>query len=291
MMEQTSLETLAARLAAVEERLATAEQARQGTERRLRWWKGVAGFLFLCGLLLCVPHLGQAQGGTVEQRLAVVEGKLARVFVVNGGNDIIISGANLNLINGGGSTQTTNGLGNLILGYNEARGGGADFRTGSHNLVIGQQGNYTSFGGIIGGYQNTIAGPFAHALTGFGNGALSFYSCISTGNRNNATGNYAAILGGEINVASGEKACVSAGFNNTASGKLSSVSGGDLNTASGTSSSVIAGFRNTASGPWSSVSGGQDNTTSGDVSSVSGGANRSSTGPFDWRAGSLFEEL
>jgi hypothetical protein len=283
------------KMATVEERLAALEQAnaaliaevrelqqdRQaaearatGLQRRLRWWKGAAALFLLVGLLFGYPQLGQAQG-TVESRLATLETKLARVFVVNGGNDIVISGANLNIVNGGGNTQTANGLGNLILGYNEARGGGLDQRTGSHNLVLGQQNNYTSFGGIIGGYQNTIAGPFAHVLTGHQNGALSFYSCIATGFSNNAANTYAAVLGGALNVASGLVSCVSGGNDNDATGPTSSVSGGTANTASGSSSSV---------------SGGESNIASGFQSSVSGGNSRSAVGMHDWWGGGAFQE-
>src|SRR3712207_7496934 len=52
------------------------------------------------------------------------------------------SGANLNIVNGLNDTQSANGLGNLIIGYNEARQVGNQ-RGGSHNLVIGQESNYT----------------------------------------------------------------------------------------------------------------------------------------------------
>jgi hypothetical protein len=326
------METWEARLAALEAQVSELQRARHAAEERVsvlerrlrrgRWMAPGAGLLLLVlGLLIGPPQAGIAQGGTLDQRVAVLEGKLARVFVVNGGNDIVISGANLNLVNGAGSTQTANGRGNLIIGYNEARGGGADARNGSHNLVLGQQANYTSFGGIVGGYQNTIAGPFAHALTGNGNGALSFYTCIASGYSNNATGLYAAILGGQINVASGDKACISGGRYNTASGESSSVSGGQentasglyasvsggldnsagnagasvsggwANTASGERASVSGGLGNTASGRHASASGGSGNTASGERSSVSGGSTRSATGPLDWRAGNLLEDM
>ena len=57
---------------------------------------------------------------------------------------IRITGVNLQVVNGLGATDgrpnrqgkaTTNGVGNVILGYNEARA--TTDRTGSHNLVIG----------------------------------------------------------------------------------------------------------------------------------------------------------
>src|SRR5262249_13299411 len=39
------------------------------------------------------------------------------------GQDMYITGANLHIVNGNGSTYgTANGLGNLIVGYNESRG-------------------------------------------------------------------------------------------------------------------------------------------------------------------------
>lgn len=61
------------------------------------------------------------------------------------------------LVNGLGSTgcgpedepipDCPNGLGNLIVGYNESRGG-SDIRTGSHNVVMGQGNNFSRFGGL-----------------------------------------------------------------------------------------------------------------------------------------------
>jgi hypothetical protein len=217
--------TLEERVAAVEQQLATVSAEKEHLKRRLWWWRGAAALTLLCGFLLGVPRLGEAQG-TLDQRVAVLEGKLARVSTANGGADIIIAGANLNIINGLSNTQSSNGLGNLILGYNEARGGGLDVRTGSHNLVLGQQNNYSSFGGIVGGYQNTIAGPFSHVLTGNGNAATQFYALVGTGQFNNAANTYAAVFGGELNVASGVKSCVSGGISNSAGALLSTVGGG-----------------------------------------------------------------
>lgn len=46
--------------------------------------------------------------------------------------------ANLQVVNGLGATNTQNGLGNLIVGYQETRPGteAMNVRTGSHNLVV-----------------------------------------------------------------------------------------------------------------------------------------------------------
>jgi hypothetical protein len=245
--------TVEARLAALEAELAALKQEKQNTERRLHrrlsWWRGAAGLLLVAGLLLGYPHLGQAQG-TLDQRVAVLEGKLARVSVVNNGADIVISGANLNIVNGLGDTQTTNGLGNLIIGYNEARGGGADARGGSHNLILGQRNNFTSISGICGGYGNSISGPFSCVLTGQNNTARTFFAVVGTRQQNDANGNYSVVLGGFQN---------DIGFN--LSGTYASITGGRINCADGDYSTVSGGNSRVALGEDDWVGGGlgQDN--------------------------------
>jgi len=66
------------------------------------------------------------------------------------------SGCNVIVNDDGGSTNAivTNGagqgVGNLIIGYNSLGNSYyGDFRTGSHNLVIGDFTDYSSFGGIV----------------------------------------------------------------------------------------------------------------------------------------------
>lgn len=177
------------------------------------------------------------------------------------------TGVNVQVVNGEGTTPTRNGVGNLIIGYNEDPGqrqfcslgeynanyttcvsnGGtwaANQRSGSHNLILGNRHSYTGFGGLVAGSDNVVNGI------------------------------YASVSGGSVNIASGDRAAVSGGFNNRASGVNAVVSGGDSNTASGQTASV---------------SGGHVNTASATGASVSGGSNRSATGLNDWRAGSLFE--
>ena len=104
---------------------------------------------------------------------------------------------------GSGATDgAVNGLGNLIVGYDED--GGGDIKNGSHNLVIGQNHTYTNYGGLVAGSDNAV------------------------------TGTNASVSGGRLNVASGDDASVSGGSNNTASGDNASVSGGQSRTALGT---------------------------------------------------------
>lgn len=203
------------------------------------------------------------------------------------GNDIFITGANLHVVNGTGSTDgKPNFLGNIIIGYNEERGGGEDLRSGSHMLVVGEGLNYGGFGGIVAGYYNEATGNFA-SITGGGystasgdgssvsggsyNTASGIGSSVSGGNDNTASSDYSSISGGDFNEASGYISSVSGGQGNNASGDFASVSGGSANTATGESSSVSGGSSNTAQGFWSTVSGGYTNNAIGDYSSVNGG--------------------
>jgi hypothetical protein len=69
------------------------------------------------------------------------------------GDTLRISGVNVQIVNGTGSTDNLNGLGNLIVGYNTDNGNDAT-RTGSHNLVGGDEHSYTSDSGIASGLQH-----------------------------------------------------------------------------------------------------------------------------------------
>ena len=191
----------------------------------------------------------------LESRIAALEAKLSGL--TRSGNDFIITNANLYIRSGSGATDgAVNGKGNLIIGHNELRGSG-DNRTGSHNLIIGTMHNYSSYGGIVAGFGNTISGT---------------YSSVSGGSGNTASGDKSSVSGGSSNTASGYASSVSGGDSNTASAWSSSISGGQFNKAVGyLGSSVSGGQYNTASGLYSSVSGGRYNVASGDYSSVAGG--------------------
>jgi hypothetical protein len=205
-------------------------------------------------------------------------------YFTRAGSDIFITGANLHLVNGVGATATQNGLGNLILGYNEVRGSGDD-RSGSHMLVVGSENNYSRSGGIVAGLHNEASGDFASAVGGQYNTASGLYSSVLGGFQNTASGLYASTSGGFENIASGGSASVSGGLGNVASGPFASVSGGAGNTASGFESAVSGGTSNLASGGDASVSGGSTNTAGGDSSAVSGGASVTVTTINGWAAG------
>jgi hypothetical protein len=262
-------------------------------ERRLRWWCALACGLLVLGLFSFPLPSSTAQEESSEyrgmrKRLAALEYKLQ--YVSGGPNEVVIAGANLRIVNGLGSTETANGLGNVIVGYNELRNdpNSPDVRTGSHNVVVGSQNNFSRFGGLVVGFFNEISGEFSSVSGGSFNVASGSNSAVSGGNENMASGPNSSVSGGFGSIASGNTSSVSGGSLNGASGDLSSVSGGDQNEASGGGSSVSGGFNNGASGGGSSVSGGNFNVASGFRSSVSGGSQRTAPAENNWAAGPLF---
>ena len=121
------------------------------------------------------------------------------------GNEVYITGANLNIRNGLGHSYTSlNGLGNLVVGYNELRTGtdAVNTRTGSHNFVIGLQNNFSSAGAIVAGSNNNSTNYMASVYGGTGNTASGLYAHISGGYNNTASGNWSNIGGGRDKVAS-----------------------------------------------------------------------------------------
>jgi hypothetical protein len=118
---------------------------------------------------------------------------------------------NLQIVNGTGSSATTNGTGNLVMGYNEFGGG-----PGSHNLILGKQASYFSHGGFVGGEGNTIAAPYASVVSGLSNNANATNSVCIGGVNNLASGNSSVAVGGTSNQAQGTGSVVSGGNVRTA---------------------------------------------------------------------------
>ncbi len=160
--------------------------------------------------------------GLLQAQNAALRRKTAPLSL--SGHDLTITGVNVHIVSGSGRTddgtvegtdyedpKTGNvttiplnkhltGLGNLIIGYDAKGSFRGDVRTGSHNLVLGDANNYSSYGGLITGVDNSTSGPYAS-------------------------------VSGEENVASGSASSISGGFSNVASGPHTSVSGGEMVTA------------------------------------------------------------
>lgn len=224
------------------------------------------------------------------KRLDAWDGRLACIHATSDSNDLWFTGCNVHVVNGpspfeAGGTATANGLGNLIIGYNERETG--QQRSGSHYLVLGEYNEYTSYGGIVGGTRNTVKVPYSAILSGTNNIAGSseehddgedrpgMFNAIIGGTRNVAYGRYSTIVGGEGNFvqggtrgavvvggqgneAGGLYSAVMGGYGNNATGYRSSVSGGSECVANNVGSSVLGGYRNQARGSYSTVLGSHD---------------------------------
>ena len=178
---------------------------------------------------------------------------------VGGKATIQFSGVNVQIVNGEGETTTTNGEGNLVIGYNEL----PREQTGSHNLILGDEQAFTSYGGILGGKDNTISGPYASVTGGLDSVASGPFSSVSGGFAATASGESAWVSGGEGNTASGLSASADGGYHNTASGGNTLASGGSGNVSEGNATSTSGGKLNKASGPAASISGGEGNAATG----------------------------
>lgn len=133
-------------------------------------------------------------------------------------NTIRFSNVDVQIVNGLGSTDTVNGTGNLIVGYNELRGTG-DNRSGSHNIVVGKAHNYSSYGGLVVAFQNSITAPWASVTGGAYNQAIGGGCSVSGGSNNQAGAPgvaYSSVSGGSGNEASGNTASIGGGILNKA---------------------------------------------------------------------------
>ena len=120
---------------------------------------------------MSVVYLDDGQGGTVKT--------------------LDISGINVRIHNGSGTTGgPVDGLGNLIVGYNELGDPSGDDRTGSHNLVTGQQNSFSSYGGLVAGQSNTVSGPWSSVSGGYDNTASGYFSSVSGGSNRSASSTY-----------------------------------------------------------------------------------------------------
>jgi hypothetical protein len=165
---------------------------------------------------------------------------------------IQFSGVNLQVVNGSGSETTLNGAGNLVLGYDSSPG----TQSGSHDLVLGTVGqSYTSYGGIVGGRENTLSGP------------------------------YASILGGAYSTASGSTSVIAGGFDNRAAANEATVSGGCSNLAGPGTPSISSGCSATSTGAYASVTGGTGNQAAAENSTILGGKGIAENGVYGVSAG------
>lgn len=186
--------------------------------------------------------------GDVGDRVTDLEDTTAPMtrMDVDGDDSIVFEDVNLHVRSGQGSTDATpNGLGNLIVGYDE---GSSSDKSGSHNIVYGSDAEYTSYGGLVGGTNNTVSAPNASVVGGTSNTASGDGAVVTSGSSNEASGNYTAVGAGHSNEAQANYSTVVAGWNNDADGSYSAVVAGSSNETQGLDSVVVGGSSNTADG-------------------------------------------
>ena len=160
------------------------------------------------------------------------------LYVDNG--DIVFHDTNVVIQNGTGTTDGVNGTGNLILGYNEDDGG--DIKVGSHNLVLGSNHTYTSYGAIITGFDNNGLGANASIIGGTGNQALAIRSAVIGGTDNITNASNSVVVGGELNTTNGTRSVVVGGYGNAADNTLASLFGGDAMTSLAYKDTLVGGL-------------------------------------------------
>lgn len=212
---------------------------------------------------------------------------------------IRVSGVNLQVVNGLGATNgypidpisfepgltQTNGLGNLIVGYNELGNPAGDDRTGSHNLLVGLRVGASSFGGMAVGLGNRVSAPYASVSGGSSNHSSGLAASISGGNAGLASGQTASITGGQVNVASALRSTVLGGSFNQAQSQEGVVVGGSGNLVGNpepgsfaNQAVVVGGYNNQSRAQGSLVVGGRYNQTTANYSAILAGASNFCTG-------------
>lgn len=202
---------------------------------------------------------------------------------VHGYTTVRFSGVNLQVVDGNPENRTVvpgNGLGNLIVGYNE--GGGVEMcsaglseddkttcesngwvwsdthKSGTHNLVVGPYHNYAGSAGTVMGYKNGITGTGSTITGGINNLAFALFSSISGGEFNRADGRAGSIVGGLSNHSSYyNHVVVVGGMENRGQSDYAVVVGGEKNLATGFGAVAIGGKTNVARGDNSVVLGGE----------------------------------
>jgi hypothetical protein len=196
--------------------------------------QGVAGPIGPVGPIGATGATGMtgAIGALTPAQLAILN-----LMSINN-KDLTITG-NLHIINGLGATnglpntpentssQISNGLGNLIIGYNQMRSN-VNVRTGSHNLILGDYQSYSSVGGIVAGWYNSLTGQNSSVLGGLYNTGFGMFSTVNGGKANYAYGVASTVGGGYSNEADGACSAISGGEGNWEAGDMSVISGGKM---------------------------------------------------------------
>jgi len=195
------------------------------------------GVLATCGILLSLSMAQQTQLAvlTPAQQAILARFELVQLSDGIGGTvEAIRVTSNLQVVDGSGDTiGPVNGLGNIIVGYNDLGATQGDVRTGSHNLIAGNRLSYTSYGTVLFGTNNSTVFPISSVLGGELNVPGSTNSVVVGGRQNVTTGLWSVAVGGQNNSASGNDSVSVGGQSNVANGTWSVLSGGSTRQAFG----------------------------------------------------------
>ena len=106
-------------------------------------------------------------GANIYQDARIATLELKTQFIQVSGKTTKFVGTNVQIQKDNGVDGVANGLGNLIIGRNAER---TDLykavRTGSHNIVMGDQNGYAGSNSFVGGYRNSVEADYSVILTG-----------------------------------------------------------------------------------------------------------------------------
>jgi len=113
------------------------------------------------------------------------------------GPNVVFKGCNVHVMSKTSETDAS-GTGNLIVGWDDLRPAPlpSPWRTGSNNLVAGNEQNFTSLGGFVAGDWNSVSGWYSSVGGGAQNAAEGAYTSVSGGFQGRAISWGAAIGGG-----------------------------------------------------------------------------------------------
>lgn len=220
-------------------------------------------------------QMGQAISSIVSLNGRVYELEQKTKHMSVSGNNVVFSGCNVQIKKDNGNYWAPNGLGNLIVGYNAKRTDGkSTVRTGSHNIVFGNENSYSGTMSLVGGFRNDVRGLYSAILSGQDNLLGTAYNnqpsmgVILTGHNNRTSGQFSLIGTGRYNLSAGLHTVVLTGRDNATNefqwnGQTwipfgSVVLTGDRNRARGDSSVTLTGQSNSTEGAFIGVGSGGD---------------------------------
>ena len=184
-----------------------------------------------------------AEINQLQSRVADVEGKLTCVSYDVVDSNLIFRGCNVHVQNDLGSTNSANGLGNLVIGYN------ADVlqnlnRGGSHNLILGDEQSYPNSSQLLGRFIGSNQDLMIESANNL-NLNSGFDMQIAVGNdlSESVSNNRTSTVGSDLNSSVAQDAVIAVGgdLNKTVTQNLNVQAGQEVNVQGGDEISLKTG--------------------------------------------------